>query len=138
MGLVALDENLGSSHSQLSRIAGIDLQALFVPDKSRDSLPRKLLHIAKMADPDPAWRNHFRDPDVSRDRQRLIKLAGDAAKAEPPAHQLAIVGMLLFSFNARADRARLIRMRCAAVRKIFGSIGNWAMPCIATQSTRKP
>src|SRR5262249_29815594 len=47
-----------------------------------DRLFHWLLGVARRADPDPAWRDRFRDPSVRRDRAALERLAREATGGE--------------------------------------------------------
>jgi serine/threonine protein kinase/tetratricopeptide (TPR) repeat protein len=51
-----------------------------------DGLAGRLLRLARRADPDPAWRDRFRDPVVWRDRRALERLAREAPvdRLSPP------------------------------------------------------
>ena len=94
-------------------IAALDLWAFAAFRQNRGSLQKQLLRIAQLADPDPAWRDHFRNPSLWGDKQALLRLAYNAPKTpEPPlAHQLAIMGALLsdLDLGERYEQTRLFR-----------------------------
>jgi serine/threonine-protein kinase len=72
---------------------------------------QRLLAIARLADPDPSWKDRFRDPTVWRDRESLLKLVDDAHSAAlaPAAHQLVIIGVLLNGAGAPEDTVKVLR-----------------------------
>ena len=45
-------------------ITALDLWAFAAFRLNRESLHKQLLRIARLADPDPAWRDHLRDPAI--------------------------------------------------------------------------
>ena len=59
-------------------IASLDDWALVTPDTA---LRAQLLRTARLADPDPTWRDRVRDPVVWGDRQALERLAAEALGA---------------------------------------------------------
>ncbi len=67
----------------------------------------KLLELARQADPDPIWRDRFRDPGVWQSRNALEQLAAEpAALEQSPALILALVSRL---FSQGADAAPIAR-----------------------------
>jgi serine/threonine protein kinase/Flp pilus assembly protein TadD len=66
-------------------VAALDDWALVTADVR---LRARLLKIAELADPDPAWRDRVRDPAVRGNRRALERLAADvgeaSAKEQPP------------------------------------------------------
>ena len=91
-------------------ITALDLWGFAAFRLKHESLQKRLLRIALLADPDPAWRDHFRNPAIWRDTQALLKLAADASKtARPPlAHHLAITGSLLSDLGKKDEETRLL------------------------------
>jgi serine/threonine-protein kinase len=92
-------------------IAALDHWALGAFLLRQGPTRQKLLGIAARADPEPAWRDRFRDPACWGDEGALGRLARDAlATAEPPAaYQLAITGALLRHHGAPAEEVALLR-----------------------------
>jgi serine/threonine protein kinase/Tfp pilus assembly protein PilF len=76
-------------------VAALDDWALVTPDAN---LRARLLRVARLADPDPVWRDRVRDPTVWGDRRALELLAKDALGAlgaiSPP-QLLTTLGVLL-------------------------------------------
>src|SRR5262249_2902563 len=68
--------------------------ALQLPDYP---LAERLLEIARSADPEPRWRDRFRQLSAWRATEELRQLAGEAftISPPPPAHELALLGSLL-------------------------------------------
>ena len=97
-------------------IAALDLWAVGAVNGSDHPLEQRLLRIARLADPDPAWGDRFHDPLVWASKQKLLELAHDAEKTPAPiaAQQLAITGILLDAAGADAESVRLLR---AALRR---------------------
>jgi tetratricopeptide (TPR) repeat protein/tRNA A-37 threonylcarbamoyl transferase component Bud32 len=73
-------------------VAALDGWASFTHDPP---LRARLLRIARLADPDPGWRDRFRDPDVWGDRRSLERLAGEATVTELSPQLLTTLGSLL-------------------------------------------
>jgi serine/threonine-protein kinase len=61
---------------------------------------RWLLEVARRADPDPAWRDRFRDPEVRRDRAALERLAREAKVEELSPQIVTALGQALLSAGA--------------------------------------
>jgi tetratricopeptide (TPR) repeat protein len=119
-------------------IAALDLWAFAAFRQNRGSLQKQLLRIAQLADPDPAWRDHFRNPSLWRDRQALLRLAYDAPKTpEPPlAHQLAIAGALLTDLD-RGERDEQMRLLRDALDHRPGDFWlNWEMAIALSRNRR--
>jgi serine/threonine-protein kinase len=91
-------------------IAALDHWALVALLLRREPTQKKLLRIARRADPGSAWRDRFRDPACWGDEGALRRLARDAlATAKPPAaHQLAIIGALLRHHGAPTEEDALL------------------------------
>jgi serine/threonine-protein kinase len=68
----------------------------------------RLLRLARLADPDPKWRDRFRQPAVWRDRRALARLAAEAPVGELSPQLLTMLGQLL-SDPPGADAERLLR-----------------------------
>jgi serine/threonine-protein kinase len=90
-------------------IAALDEWAFAAFMLKRESLQKHLLQIAQLADPDPLWRDRFRDPALWRNARELLKLADDASANSPAAHHLAITGALLSHLGEKAEETRLLR-----------------------------
>jgi serine/threonine-protein kinase len=69
----------------------------------------RLLRLARLADPDPKWRDRFRDPAVWRDRPALERLAEEASVGELSPQLLTMLGKLL-SVQREADAEPFLRM----------------------------
>src|SRR5262249_45726392 len=78
-------------------LAAIDDRAFVGLTVNDGALLERLLQIARSADPEPVWRDRFRDPAAWRSREQLIKLADETLTTSPPppGHQLASLGLLL-------------------------------------------
>jgi serine/threonine-protein kinase len=78
-----------------------------ITHKKEDLLFRWLLGVARRADPDPAWRDRFRDPAMRRDRAWLERLAREAKVEElSPQVVTALAGALQ---DTGADALPLLR-----------------------------
>jgi tetratricopeptide (TPR) repeat protein len=89
----------------------------------------RLLALARLADPDPVWRDRFRDRASWDDRQTLLALAGDASKSDsaPPTHQLALLGVLL---DKAGEHSVGVRLLADVQRRRPGDYWlNWEMAC---------
>jgi serine/threonine-protein kinase len=91
-------------------VAALDKWAFAAFTLGDKFLPKRLLEIARLVDPDSTWRDRFRDPTIWKDKAALLKLARDvpAASAQPPAHQLAITASLLAALKAKWDGTELL------------------------------
>jgi tetratricopeptide (TPR) repeat protein len=92
-------------HEQL--VAALDDWALAAFVLRDDGLRERLLRLARRADPDPEWRDRFRDPGVWRDRAGLERLAREAPVAELSPRLLVVLGSLLEL--GKADPEPLLR-----------------------------
>jgi serine/threonine-protein kinase len=91
-------------HDQL--VAALDdwaLAAFIVNDRP---LVNQLLRVARLADPEPRWRDRFRDTDNWGSPEHLLELAEDAFNTSPPpsGHHLALLSLLLRRCGGRADQ----------------------------------
>ena len=105
-------------------LPALDEWALAAFMLKREAEQEKLLHIARLADPDPAWANRLRDPAAWRDPKKLRILADDASTAfKPlPAHHFGILSTLL------ADPSEGIRLLREALRRRPNDFWlNWEM-----------
>jgi tetratricopeptide (TPR) repeat protein len=75
--------------------------------EEEDRLFRWLMAVARRADPDPVWRDRFRDPAVRRDRAALERLAREAKVEELSPQVVTALGRALMS--AGADAGPLLR-----------------------------
>jgi serine/threonine-protein kinase len=90
----------GSIHASAIRdqlVAALDdwaLAAFFVYDQP---LVKRLLRVARLADPEPRWRDRFRNADNWRSQEQLLQLADDTFITSPPpsGYQLALLALLL-------------------------------------------
>jgi tetratricopeptide (TPR) repeat protein len=67
------------------------------------ALQSRLLGLARRADPDPAWRDRFRNPAVWRDRPALERLAREAPIADLSPPLLVVLGNMLEFEGADAE-----------------------------------
>jgi tetratricopeptide (TPR) repeat protein/tRNA A-37 threonylcarbamoyl transferase component Bud32 len=81
-------------------IAALDGWAIVTPDRQ---LRARLLRIARRADPDPRWRDHFRDRAVWEDRRALERLAKEAVATELSPQILTTLGSLLGQAGVDAE-----------------------------------
>jgi serine/threonine protein kinase/tetratricopeptide (TPR) repeat protein len=72
---------LSGSSVREQLIAALDDWAVATRDVA---LRTRLLHLARLADPDPKWRDRVRDPQVWQNRAELERLARQAAPTESP------------------------------------------------------
>jgi eukaryotic-like serine/threonine-protein kinase len=74
----------------------------------------RLLRIARAADPEPHWRDRFRDPAAWQSTDRLQELADDAftASPPPPGYQVALLGLLLRKKGGGTRTTLLLREAC--------------------------
>src|SRR5262249_19385243 len=74
----------------------------------------RLLEIARSADPEPRWRDRFRQLSTWRATDKLLQLAGDAFNTSPPptAHDLALLGCLLRRPGVYRQSIELLREAC--------------------------
>ncbi len=107
-GLVGDQEQLASrlraSAIREQLVAALDDWAWVTPEAGERA---RLLRLARQVDPDPRWRDRFRDPVVWKDRQALERLAAEAPVAELSPSLLTVLGQLLV--QAGADAAPLLR-----------------------------
>jgi tetratricopeptide (TPR) repeat protein len=80
--------------------AALDDWALVTPD---DALRSRLLGLARLADPDPVWRDQWRDPANRQNRLALEQRAATAPVAELSPQLLAALGALLRVAGADAE-----------------------------------
>jgi tetratricopeptide (TPR) repeat protein len=85
-------------------VASLDDWAYLTTD---DRLRERLLRVARLADPDPGWRDRLRNPAIWGDREALQRLAGEAPVAELSPQALTTLARLLF--RAEADGEPLLR-----------------------------
>jgi serine/threonine-protein kinase len=108
-------------------VLALDQWALAAFMMKRTPEQERLLRIAKLADPDPAWGDRLRDPAAWGDLHKLRALA-DAALRTPkplPAYQLGITSTLLARLGAGAEGRRLLR--AALLRRPNDFWLNWEM-----------
>jgi hypothetical protein len=110
-------------------VAALDDRA-FVAFTSNDQ-PRaeRLLGIVRSADPEPHWRDHFRDLTVWRSPAQLEQLADEVFEVSPPppAHQLVILGELLGQGASGAGSPGCWVRRVFADRATSGLTARWGV-----------
>src|SRR5262249_51566725 len=79
-----------------------------------EPLVKRLLRVARLADPEPRWRDRFRDADSWRSQEQLLQLADDAFITSPPpsGHQLALLGLLLRNRGGLEQGTHLLGGAC--------------------------
>jgi serine/threonine protein kinase len=101
-------EQIRGSAIRENLVAALDDWALVTSDAP---LRARLLRVARLADPDPAWRDRVRNPAIWGDRHALELLAAEAlgvlGKISPP-QLLTTLGVLLK--QAGGDPEPLLRM----------------------------
>jgi serine/threonine protein kinase/tetratricopeptide (TPR) repeat protein len=105
-GLAVTEDEEGAA----SRIRGSALRDLLVASlddwaflTSDVRLRERLLRVARLADPDPGWRDRLRDPAVWKDRRALERLAGEAPVAELSPQALTTLARLLDQTGADGE-----------------------------------
>jgi serine/threonine-protein kinase len=78
-------------------LAAVEDRALVAFALRDDPLLERLLQVARSVDPEPGWRDRFRQVTAWRHREQLMQLAAEASNTAPapPAPQLALLGCLL-------------------------------------------
>jgi serine/threonine-protein kinase len=82
-------------------VAALDDWASITP-RQDDLLLRWLLGVARQADPDPAWRDRFRDPTVRKNLEALERLAQEADVEKLSPQVLEALGDVLLHAGANA------------------------------------
>jgi serine/threonine-protein kinase len=102
-------------------LAAVDDRAFVASSVNDGALVERLLGIARSADPEPRWRDRFRDPAVWRSREQLLKLTDEALTTSPPppGHQLALLGLLLKRVQAFGQSTRLLSEACRRLPNNF-------------------
>src|SRR5262249_18609847 len=77
-------------------------------------LVERLLAIARSADPEPGWRDRFRQLAAWRNSDQRLQLAAEAFNISPPppAHELALLGCLLRRMGTSNQGIELLREAC--------------------------
>ncbi|HSZ59009.1 MAG TPA: serine/threonine-protein kinase [Tepidisphaeraceae bacterium] len=100
-----------SSANRKQLLAGLDsaAYAAFVAGAKSDA--QRLLSIARTADPDPGWRDHFRNLQTWTNRSPLLKLIDDSrsGSVQAPVHEVAILAVLLSGLGYDEEVGRLLR-----------------------------
>jgi serine/threonine-protein kinase len=93
-----------------SLLTALDTAAFAEFFTSSDDERRRLLTIARTADPDP-WRDRFRDADSWRNLDSMLRLVHDARSTipGPPSHELVILSLLLSSLGANDATIEMLR-----------------------------
>jgi serine/threonine-protein kinase len=91
-------------------VAALDEWAFAAFQSKQEPLQKRLLQIAQLSDPDPAWRDRVRDPKIWGDKQALVVLAEQASQSKRPpgAQHLAILGALLRTLGLQGAEVRLL------------------------------
>jgi eukaryotic-like serine/threonine-protein kinase len=105
---------IGSSAIRDQLLAAIEDWAIVAAINHADPLVRQLLRVTRVADPEPRWRDRFRDSTIWWSREELLRLADNAFNTTPPPteHQLALLGWLLRRVGAMDQSTRLLGEAC--------------------------
>jgi serine/threonine-protein kinase len=95
-------------------IAAVEDRALVAFVLGDDPLLGRLLQVARSVDPEPRWRDRFRQVAAWRRQERLQQLAAEAFNTSPapPAHQLALLGCLLRQSGDVSTSIQLLGEAC--------------------------
>jgi serine/threonine-protein kinase len=95
-------------------VAAVDDWAVSAFMLNNGPVVERLLRIARLADPEPRWRDRFRDPTIWSSNEQLAQLAEQAfnASPSPTGHQLALLSLLLRRAGARSQSSRLLAEAC--------------------------
>jgi serine/threonine-protein kinase len=95
-------------------VAALEHRAYVAYSYSDYPLADWLLEIARSADPEPRWRDRFRQLSTWRATDKLLQIAGDAFNTSPPptAHDLALLGCLLRRPGASRQGIEMLREAC--------------------------
>jgi serine/threonine-protein kinase len=120
------DEEAVVDHIRTSTIRGQLVAAIedraFVALMLNDGpLVERLLRIARLAEPEPGWKDRFRNPAAWKSPMQLAQLAAGAFDSSPPPseHQLALLGLLLRNVGDQSQSGRLLGQACARQPKNF-------------------
>jgi tetratricopeptide (TPR) repeat protein len=91
-------------------VAALDEWAYAAFRLKQEPQQKQLLRIARLSEPDPEWRDRFRDPGAWGDKQALLALAEQASRTRRPpgAHHLAILGALLKMVGRQEEERQLL------------------------------
>jgi serine/threonine-protein kinase len=114
-------ESIRGSRIRDQLVAAIEDRAFVAFLLNDDPLVERLLRIARLADPEPLWRDRFHDPAAWRIREHLQKLAAGAFDTSPPPsdHQLTLLGLLLVRVGPTNQGTRLLTEVCHRQPKNF-------------------
>ncbi|MBP3954878.1 protein kinase [Gemmata sp. G18] len=109
---IAVKVRISPIRAQL--IAALEDWAVVALSRRDGPLVERLLQIARLADPEPLWRDRFRDPATWKDKTLLKRLAADAfaPSAAPTEHQLALLARLLVGMGAWNQGTELLAEAC--------------------------
>src|SRR5262249_13337508 len=95
-------------------VAAIEDRAFVACMVNDDTLVKRLLTSARLADPGSPWHERFRDPTIWGKAEQLQDLAAGAFTSSPPPseHQLAILGLLLGRVQAWSHGIQLLGEVC--------------------------
>jgi serine/threonine-protein kinase len=114
-------DSLRASRIRAQLVAAIEDRAFVAFMLKDEPLVERLLQLARLADPEPLWRDRFRDGTVWKDRKQLLQLSDRAftTSPAPSEHQLALLGLLLQRVGARSQSTRLLAEACRRQPKNF-------------------
>jgi serine/threonine-protein kinase len=95
-------------------IAAVEDRALVAYVLGDVLLLGRLLQVAQSVDPEPHWRDRFRQVDAWRSREQLQRLAAEAFNTSPPPldYQLALLGCLLRQSGDVSTAIQLLSEAC--------------------------
>jgi tetratricopeptide (TPR) repeat protein len=93
----AIAVRLGASPVHQQLVAALDDWALVAHLLGNAGFQDRLLHVGRLAAPDPAWGDRLRQPRVWRDQEALAVLVREAPEAGLSPSLLDLIGLLLAS-----------------------------------------
>jgi tetratricopeptide (TPR) repeat protein len=109
---IATDVRASPIRDQL--IAAMEDWAVVALERKDYAMVERLLQIARLADPDPVWRDRFRNAAAWNDQEQLKRLAADAfaPSAAPSQYQWALLARLLRRGPTRNWCTQLLAEAC--------------------------
>jgi serine/threonine-protein kinase len=97
-----------------SLLAAVDDRAFVAFMVNDRPLVERLLRIARLADPEPHWRDRFRAADAWKNPQQLDQLANEVFQTSPapPGHQIVLLGLLMREAKSWRESTRLLGEAC--------------------------
>jgi serine/threonine-protein kinase len=110
----AIADSIRASAIRDQLVAAIDDWAFVALMLQDGASVERLLRIARSADPEPRWRDRFRDRSAWESPGRLRELADAAFTTSPPpaGHQTALLGLLLWQKGGGSRHISFLREAC--------------------------